>query len=27
VALAVWHFGRIEQKWDTSRPLAPDTPD
>jgi high-affinity nickel-transport protein len=27
VALAVWHFGRIEQKWDTTRPLAPDTPE
>ncbi|HEV2257539.1 MAG TPA: HoxN/HupN/NixA family nickel/cobalt transporter [Streptosporangiaceae bacterium] len=27
VALCVWHFGRIEQKWETGRPLAPDTPD
>jgi len=27
VALAVWHFGRIEQKWETGRPLAPDTPE
>src|SRR5580692_1501614 len=26
VALAVWHFGRIEQKWETGRPLAPDIP-
>ena len=26
VALAVWRFGRIEQKWETGRPLAPDTP-
>ncbi len=27
VALAVWHFGRIEQKWETRRSLAPDTPE
>jgi len=27
VALAVWRFGRIEQKWETGRPLAPDTPE
>jgi high-affinity nickel-transport protein len=27
VALAVWHFGRIEQKWESPRPLAPDTPE
>jgi nickel/cobalt transporter (NiCoT) family protein len=27
VALAVWHFGRIEQKWETGRPLAPDSPE
>jgi high-affinity nickel-transport protein len=27
VALAVWHFGRIEQKWETGRPLAADTPE
>ncbi len=27
VALAIWHFGRIEQKWESPRPLAPDTLD
>ena len=27
VALAVWRFGHIEQKWETTRPLAPDTPE
>jgi high-affinity nickel-transport protein len=27
VALAVWRFGHIEQKWETGRPLAPDTPE
>ena len=26
VALCVWHFGRIEQKWESGRPL-PDTPE
>jgi high-affinity nickel-transport protein len=25
VALAVWHFGRIEQKWESTRPLPADT--
>ena len=24
VALAVWHFGKIEQKWDTAKAAAPD---
>ena len=24
VALAVWHFGKIEQKWDTAEAAAPD---
>jgi nickel/cobalt transporter (NiCoT) family protein len=27
VALCIWHFGRIEQKWEAGRPLARDTPD
>jgi high-affinity nickel-transport protein len=27
VALAVWHFGRIEQKWDTGPAVTADTPD
>jgi nickel/cobalt transporter (NiCoT) family protein len=27
VALCVWHFGRIEQKWETGRPLPADTSD
>jgi high-affinity nickel-transport protein len=27
VALAVWHFGRIEQKWETGRAVTADTPD
>ncbi len=27
VALCVWHFGRIEQKWESTRPLPADTPD
>src|ERR1700733_6672818 len=26
VALAVWRFGHIEQKWETTRPLAPAPP-
>jgi nickel/cobalt transporter (NiCoT) family protein len=26
-ALCIWHFGRIEQKWESGRPLAPDTPE
>jgi nickel/cobalt transporter (NiCoT) family protein len=26
-ALAIWHFGRIEQKWESGRPLPADTPD
>jgi len=26
VALSVWHFGRIEQKWET-RTVSADTPD
>ena len=25
VALAVWHFGRIEQKWEARAPLPADT--
>jgi nickel/cobalt transporter (NiCoT) family protein len=25
IALSVWHFGRIEQKWETSRAAAADT--
>jgi len=24
VALSVWHFGKIEQKWDTGKAVAPD---
>jgi len=24
VALAVWHFGKLEQKWDTAKAAAPD---
>src|SRR5262245_231430 len=24
VALAIWHFGKIEQKWDTAQAAAPD---
>ena len=24
VALSVWHFGKIEQKWDTAKAAAPD---
>ena len=24
VALAIWHFGKIEQKWDTAKAAAPD---
>jgi high-affinity nickel-transport protein len=27
VALAVWHFGRIEQKWETAPRVASDTPE
>ena len=27
VALCVWHFGRIEQKWESSCPLPADTPE
>ena len=27
VALGIWRFGRIEQKWEAGRPLAPETPD
>ena len=27
VALSVWHFGRIEQKWETGRAVTADTPD
>jgi nickel/cobalt transporter (NiCoT) family protein len=27
VALGVWHFGRIEQKWESSRPLPAETPE
>jgi len=27
VALCIWHFGRIEQKWEAGRPLARETPD
>ena len=27
IALSVWHFGRIEQKWDTGCPVPADTPD
>jgi nickel/cobalt transporter (NiCoT) family protein len=27
VALCVWHFGRIEQKWESGRPLPADTPE
>jgi high-affinity nickel-transport protein len=27
VALAIWHFGRIEQKWESPRPPVCDTPD
>jgi high-affinity nickel-transport protein len=26
-ALAIWHFGRIEQKWESGRPLPADTSD
>ncbi len=26
-ALAIWHFGKIEQKWDTTRAVAADTAD
>jgi high-affinity nickel-transport protein len=24
IALAIWHFGKIEQKWDTAKAAAPD---
>ena len=24
VALSVWHFGKIEHKWDTAKATAPD---
>ena len=24
VALSVWHFGKIEQKWDTAKAAVPD---
>jgi len=27
IALSVWHFGRIEQKWDAGHPVTADTPD
>src|SRR5579859_8184211 len=27
IALAIWHFGRIEQKWETSRTVGADSPD
>src|SRR5215831_16453087 len=27
VALAVWHFGRVEQKWDTGRAVTAETQD
>ena len=27
IALCIWHFGRIEQKWEAGRPLARETPD
>jgi high-affinity nickel-transport protein len=27
VALCIWHFGRIEQKWEARRPLPADTAD
>ena len=27
VALAVWRFGRIEEKWDTRPAVTADTPD
>jgi high-affinity nickel-transport protein len=27
VALAVWHFGRIEQKWEAGPAVTADTPD
>ncbi|HSZ41354.1 MAG TPA: HoxN/HupN/NixA family nickel/cobalt transporter [Trebonia sp.] len=27
VALAVWHFGKLEQKWDTSRAISVDSAD
>jgi len=26
-ALCVWHFGRIEQKWESARPCPADTPE
>jgi nickel/cobalt transporter (NiCoT) family protein len=25
VALCVWHFGRIEQKWESGRPCSAET--
>ena len=25
VALCIWRFGRIEQKWEAGRPLVPDS--
>jgi high-affinity nickel-transport protein len=27
VALAIWHFGHIEEKWDTRRPVPADSAD
>ena len=27
IALSVWHFGRIEQKWDAGQPVTADTSD
>jgi len=27
VALGVWHFGRIEQKWESTRPLPAESPE
>jgi high-affinity nickel-transport protein len=27
IALCVWHFGRIEQKWESARPCPADTPE
>ena len=27
VALCIWHFGRIEQKWEAGPAVTADTPD
>jgi hypothetical protein len=27
IALSVWHFGKLEQKWDTDQPVAADLTD